>query len=92
MLLYWPEEDCATVVLGKNLLLSEEKLRRGSDVGDGCVIRHIPAHKGKVAAVGMFCVCVRMCVRVCVCACVHVCTYCLHALNPNAICIPLTRV
>ena len=78
--------DSTTVVLEKNLLLSEEKLRRGSDVGDECVIRHIPAHKGKVAAVGMFCVCVRMCVHVCVCACVCVCVrVCsVHLLFPRA--------
>ena len=72
MLVYWPEEDSTTVVLEKNLLLSEEKLRQGSDVGDECVIKHIPSHKGKVAAIGMFTVTVCMwctCMYT-VCACI----------------------
>ena len=67
----------------KNLLLSEEKLQRGSDVGDECVIRYIPAHKIKVAAVGMFlyvckCVCAHSCVYMSVC--MHVFPVCMHLI------------
>ena len=73
MLVHWPGEDSTTVVLEKNLLLSEEKLCRGSDVGDECVIKHIPTHKGKVHSSNRY-----VHRGLCVCG---VCMRCVHAFK-----------
>ena len=48
VLVFWPEEDSTTMVREDHLL--EEKC---CEVSSDCVIRNLPDHKGKVAAVGM---------------------------------------
>ena len=65
VLVFWPKEDSTTVVREDHLLEG-----KGCPVGSDCVIRNLPDHKGKVAAIGMFIVCV------CVCAgslCLYMC-------------------
>ena len=57
--MFWPGEYSTTVVQEDHLIEG-----KGCQVGSDCVIRHLPNHKGKIAAFGMltitvcvFCVC-----------------------------------
>ena len=49
VLVYWPEEDSTTAVAIDHLLDGE-----GCEVGSTCVVRNLPGHTGKVAALGMY--------------------------------------
>ena len=47
--MYWPDEDLTTAVATDNLLEGE-----GCEVESNCVIRNLPGHTGKVAALGTY--------------------------------------
>ena len=49
VLVYWPGEDSTSVVLED--LLQDKGCH--VHVGDDCNVRHLPQHKGKVAALGV---------------------------------------